>query len=130
MHKLQIAVLATLLVAACSPAEKKKSLITYPVSEKGTVVDTLFGTMVADPYRWMEDDTAAATANWVKAQNDVTFGFLDKIPYREALKTRLQALYNYERLSAPFKEGNYYYFYKNDGLQNQSVLYRKTEEKG
>ncbi|NOS93344.1 MAG: S9 family peptidase [Cyclobacteriaceae bacterium] len=130
MYKLQLVVLLALLLGACSPAEKKKSLSAYPVSEKGTVVDTLFGTSVADPYRWMEDDTASATANWVKAQNEVTFGFLDKIPYREALKTRLQALYNYERLSAPFKEGNYYYFYKNDGLQNQSVLYRKTEEKG
>lgn len=130
MQKFQLVVLVTLLLGACSPAEKKKSLIAYPVSEKGAVVDTLFGTPVPDPYRWMEDDTASATANWVKAQNDVTFGFLDKIPYREALKKRLQALYNYERLSAPFKEGNYYYFYKNDGLQNQSVLYRKTEEKG
>ncbi len=130
MQKFQLVVFVTLLLGACSPAEKKKSLIAYPVSEKGAVVDTLFGTLVPDPYRWMEDDTASATANWVKAQNDVTFGFLDKIPYREALKKRLQALYNYERLSAPFKEGNYYYFYKNDGLQNQSVLYRKTEEKG
>ncbi len=130
MQKFQLVVLVTLLLGACSPAEKKKSLIAYPVSEKGAVVDTLFGTPVPDPYRWMEDDTATATANWVKAQNDVTFGFLDKIPYREALKKRLQALYNYERLSAPFKEGNYYYFYKNDGLQNQSVLYRKTEDKG
>lgn len=130
MQKFQLVVLVTLLLGACSPAEKKKSLIAYPVSDKGAVVDTLFGTPVPDPYRWMEDDTATATANWVKAQNDVTFGFLDKIPYREALKKRLQALYNYERLSAPFKVGNYYYFYKNDGLQNQSVLYRKTEEKG
>ncbi|MFY8036767.1 MAG: prolyl oligopeptidase family serine peptidase [Cyclobacteriaceae bacterium] len=130
MNKLHIAVWVTFLVAACSPSEKKKSMIAYPVSEKGTVADTLFGTVVADPYRWMEDDTAKATANWVKAQNEVTFGFLDKIPYRAALKERLKALYNYERLSAPFKEGNYYYFYKNDGLQNQSVLYRKTNEKG
>ncbi len=130
MSKLHIAVWITFLVAACSPSEKKKSMIAYPVSEKGTVADTLFGTVVADPYRWMEDDTAKATANWVKAQNEVTFGFLDKIPYRAALKERLKALYNYERLSAPFKEGNYYYFYKNDGLQNQSVLYRKTNEKG
>ncbi len=130
MSKLQMAVWVTFLVAACSPSEKKKSMIAYPVSEKGTVADTLFGTVVADPYRWMEDDTTKATASWVKSQNEVTFGFLDKIPYRAALKERLKALYNYERLSAPFKEGNYYYFYKNDGLQNQSVLYRKTNEKG
>jgi prolyl oligopeptidase len=78
----------------------------------------------------LEDDTTKATANWVKAQNEVTFGFLEKIPYRETIKKRLEALYNYERLSAPFKEGEFYYYYKNNGLQNQSVLYRKKGEEG
>ncbi len=130
MQKIIIVFVVTVCAIACSSPVEKKSFMKYPVSQKGDVVDTLFGTAVGDPYRWMEDDTAKATADWVKAQNEVTFGFLDKIPYREVLKKRLQDLYNYERLSAPFKEGDFYYFYKNDGLQNQSVLYRKSDESG
>lgn len=102
----------------------------YPSTEKGNVTDTLFGVAVNDPYRWLEDDTSRQTGNWVKAQNDVTFGFLDKIPYRKTIKQRLETLHNYEKLSAPFKEGGYYYFYKNNGLQNQSALYRKKTENG
>jgi prolyl oligopeptidase len=130
MQKISVLIIAAVCVISCSSPVEKKPFMNYPVSQKGDVVDTLFGTAVADPYRWMENDTAKATADWVKAQNEVTFGFLDKIPYREALKKRLQDLYNYERLSAPFKEGDFYYFYKNDGLQNQSVLYRKNGESG
>jgi prolyl oligopeptidase len=130
MYKFSILFLLTLLSLACSKPKEKAALMKYPVTEKATTVDTLFGTAVSDPYRWLEDDTAKATANWVKAQNEVTFGFLEKIPYRETIKKRLEALYNYERLSAPFKEGDFYYFYKNNGLQNQSVLYRKKEENG
>jgi prolyl oligopeptidase len=130
MQKISVLIIAAVCVISCSSPVGKKPFMNYPVSQKGDVVDTLFGTAVADPYRWMENDTAKATADWVKAQNEVTFGFLDKIPYREALKKRLQDLYNYERLSAPFKEGDFYYFYKNDGLQNQSVLYRKNGESG
>jgi prolyl oligopeptidase len=130
MHKFTLLLLVTILAMSCSSPKEKPALMKYPVTEKISTVDTLFGTPVDDPYRWLENDTAKATADWVKSQNEVTFGFLSKIPYRETIKKRLEALYNYERLSAPFKEGDFYYFYKNDGLQNQSALYRKKGESG
>ena len=99
--------------------------IAYPVTEKGDVVDDYFGTKVADPYRWLEDDRSEKTAAWVKAQNQVTFKYLQQIPYREQIKKNLTQLWNYEKVSAPFTEGEYQYFYKNDGLQNQAVVYRQ-----
>ncbi len=99
--------------------------IAYPVTEKGDVVDDYFGTKVADPYRWLEDDRSEKTATWVKAQNQVTFNYLQQIPYREQIKKNLTQLWNYEKVSAPFTEGEYQYFYKNDGLQNQAVVYRQ-----
>ncbi|WP_345956004.1 prolyl oligopeptidase family serine peptidase [Mucilaginibacter sp. PAMB04168] len=99
----------------------------YPQTKKGTVTDTYFDTTVPDPYRWLEDDQASDTKAWVVEQNKVTQGYLSQIPYREAIRKRLEMLWNYEKYSAPFKEGNYTYFYKNDGLQSQSVLYRQTE---
>ena len=98
------------------------SKITYPSTSKGNVVDTYFGVQVNDPYRWLENDTSANTAKWVKAQNTVTKGFLDQIPYRLALKSRLTALTNYPKYASAFKKNGKYYFYKNNGLQNQSVL--------
>ncbi len=101
--------------------------ITYPKTKKGEVVDTYFGTKVADPYRWLEDDRSAETKAWVEAQNKVTQNYLNKIPFREGIKNKLTELWNYEKFSAPFKEGGYTYFYKNNGLQNQSVLYRQKE---
>lgn len=97
--------------------------ITYPESKKVEQVDDYFGTKVADPYRWLEDETSAETKSWVEDQNRVTFGYLDKIAYREKLKARLTELYNYPRISAPFRRGETYFFTKNDGLQNQSVYY-------
>lgn len=97
--------------------------IVYPVTKKVDVVDDYFGTKVADPYRWLEDETSAETKNWIEDQNKVTFGYLDKIPFREKLKARLTELYNYPRISAPFRRGETYFFTKNDGLQNQSVFY-------
>lgn len=97
----------------------------YPTTKKGQVTDTYFDTKVADPYRWLEDDRSEETGSWVKEQNRLTYDYLGKIPYREALKARLEKLWNYEKISAPFKEGNFTYYYKNNGLQNQSVLYRK-----
>ncbi|MXV49523.1 prolyl oligopeptidase family serine peptidase [Pedobacter sp. HMF7647] len=100
----------------------------YPQTKKGDVADTYFGTSVGDPYRWLEDDQAADTKAWVKEENKVTQAYLSKIPYRDAIKNHLQELWNYEKYSAPFKEGAYTYFYKNNGLQNQSVLYRQTEK--
>ena len=100
-----------------------KNKITYPETKKVEVVDDYFGTKVPDPYRWLEDETSAETKAWVDDQNRVTFGYLDKIPYREKLKARLTELYNYPRISAPFRRGDTYFFTKNDGLQNQSVYY-------
>lgn len=99
--------------------------IKYPPTTKGEVLDVYFGTKVSDPYRWLEDDRSEETGNWVKEQNKVTYDYLDKIPFRNTLKARLEKLWNYEKIGAPFKEGNFTYYYKNNGLQNQSVLYRK-----
>ena len=98
--------------------------IQYPATEKKVVVDDYFGTKVEDPYRWLEDDNAENTKAWVIEQNKVTNAYLSKIPYRNDIKNKLEELWNYPRYGAPFKKGNYYYFYKNDGLQNQAVLYR------
>jgi prolyl oligopeptidase len=105
--------------AACNKAEK----VNYPVTRTSDQVDDYFGTQVADPYRWLEDDKSAETGEWVKAQNAVTFDHLGKIPFRETLKKRLTDIYNYPRYSSPFRVGEYYFFSKNDGLQNQSVIY-------
>ncbi|MDN3722969.1 prolyl oligopeptidase family serine peptidase [Aequorivita sp. SDUM287046] len=114
-----------LMLAGCKEESKKEVVsMTYPQTKKVDTTDTYFGVDVNDPYRWLEDDRSAETAEWVKAENEVTFGYLEKIPFREELKQRLSDLWNYEKVSAPFKEGDYTYFYKNDGLQNQYVLYR------
>ena len=102
--------------------------ISYPATKKIDHVDTYHGVDVSDPYRWLEDDRSDETAEWVKAQNKVTFGFLDKISFKKNIKDRLKDLMDYERISAPFKEGKYEYFYKNDGLQDHSVVYRTPVE--
>lgn len=99
----------------------------YPKTKREAVVDTYFGHKVPDPYRWLEDDRSMETEAWVNLQNEVTFNYLDKITYRNAIKNRLTELWNYEKYTAPFKRGNYAYFYKNDGLQNHFVLYRQKE---
>ncbi len=101
--------------------------VEYPVTDTVDHVDEYHGVQVKDPYRWLEDDRSDETAEWVKAQNKVTFGYLDKIPSRDRIKERLEELWNYEKFSAPFKRGGYTYFYKNDGLQNQYVVYRQKE---
>ena len=107
-------------------AEKK---LDYPMTKKGSVVDTYFGTDIADPYRWLEDDRSDETAAWVSAQNSVTSSYLAQIPYRDTLEQRLTDILNYKKVGAPFSEGAYTYFYKNDGLQDQYVVYRyKTGE--
>jgi len=105
------------------PSEDKIAL-TYPITKQGKTVDNYFGTDVADPYRWLEDDRSEETATWVEAQNNVTQSYLEQIDYRDTLKLRLTALWNYEKVGSPFKEGDYTYYYKNDGLQNQYVVYR------
>ena len=99
----------------------------YPDTRQGDVVDTYFGTEVADPYRWLEDDTASETEAWVEAQNEVTFGVLDEIPFRDQIREQLTEDWNYERVSAPRAEGDYHYFAMNDGLQDQSVWYRTDD---
>ena len=97
----------------------------YPQTDRGVVTDDYFETKVADPYRWLEDDNSPETALWVKAQNEVTEDYLSQIPFRSQIRQRLTDIWNYPRYSTPFREGDYYYFSKNDGLQNQSVLYRQ-----
>jgi prolyl oligopeptidase len=99
--------------------------LTYPKTRKVDHKDQYHGVSVADPYRWLEDDNSADTKAWVKAQNEVSFGYLEKLPLRETFKKRIEVLSNYEKLSAPTRRGEWFYFYKNSGLQNQSVLYRQ-----
>lgn len=98
--------------------------LTYPETKKGDTVDVYFDTKVPDPYRWLEDDRSAETEAWVKDENMITFGYLNKIPFRDEIKQKLEKIWNYEKIGAPFIEGDYTYFYKNDGLQNQYVIYR------
>lgn len=115
----------TIALASCGGAPQIK-VKPYPTARiDSSVVEDYHGTKVADPYRWMEDDNAQETADWVKAENEVTFDYLSQIPYRESIKQRMGELMDYEKVGTPFKIGQYYMFYKNDGLQNQSVLYRK-----
>jgi prolyl oligopeptidase len=102
--------------------------MTYPKTNKIDVSDTYFGNTVKDPYRWLEDDRSTETKAWVEAENLVTQNYLKRIPFRSAIKSRLETLWNYEKFTAPFKEGAFTYFYKNDGLQNQFVLYRQKEK--
>ncbi len=104
--------------------------LTYPTTTKGTVVDEFWGEKIADPYRWLEDDRSAETKNWVEAENKVTFDYLNAIPFRTKLKDQLTEIWNYEKIGTPFKEGGYTYFFKNNGLQQHAVLYRKLGDKG
>ena len=116
-----ILVVATVL---SSYGQKQKN-VKYPQTKKGETVDLYFDSKVNDPYRWLEDDKSAETAAWVKAENEVTYDYLSQIPFRNELKNRLQKLWNYEKIGSPSTEGNFSYFLKNNGLQNQSVLFRK-----
>ncbi|HJQ71071.1 MAG TPA: prolyl oligopeptidase family serine peptidase [Blastocatellia bacterium] len=112
---------ATVLAQSSKPQSNRK--IDYPVSKKVDQVDDYHGTKVADPYRWLENADAADTRSWVEAQNKVTFAYLNEIPAREQIKQRLTKLWNYERYGTPFSKGKRYFYSKNNGLQNQSVLY-------
>lgn len=117
-----------LLALGCQAFEEpKKSPVNYPATEKKDIIDNYFGEEVQDPFRWLEDDNSEATKGWVTLQNETTQAYLENIPFRKNLKDRLRELWNYEKITAPFKEGEYTYFYKNDGLQNQYVLYRFKE---
>jgi prolyl oligopeptidase len=117
-------------LASCSSEQKKEEAVSfpaiavsYPATTKDSVSDDYHGTVVQDPYRWLEFDTAANVQNWVAEQNKVTFGYLAQIPFRDKIKNRLTEIFNYPRYTSPFRVGEYYFFYKNDGLQNQSVIY-------
>ncbi|MCM4167749.1 Prolyl endopeptidase [Arenibacter antarcticus] len=128
MNKLILTTVAASIVLACETHQKKEPIIVnYPNTKKVDTVDHYFGTEVSDPYRWLEDDRSQETETWVNDQNKTTFNYLNNISFRSDLKNRLEKLWNYEKLGAPFKEGNYTYFYKNDGLQNQYVVYRNKE---
>ena len=118
---------AVSFLSSCQQKETTMSL-SYPETKKAVVRDTFFEQSVEDPFRWLEDDRSEETADWVRRQNQVTFGYLDRIPYRKDLKERLTKIWDYEKVGTPFVEGRYTYFYKNDGLQNQSVLYRKADD--
>ncbi len=123
---------AILAIVSCKDEDKEMSetqmaenkIMKYPETKKVDTVDVYHGNEVADPYRWLEDDMSEETGEWVKSQNAVTQDYLSDIRFRESIKNRLTELWNYEKVSAPFVEGDYTYFYKNDGLQNQSVIYR------
>ncbi len=114
-------------LSSCQQKETTMSL-SYPETKKAVVRDTFFEQPLEDPFQWLEDDRSEETADWVRRQNQVTFGYLDRIPYRKDLKERLTKIWDYEKVGTPFVEGRYTYFYKNDGLQNQSVLYRKADD--
>jgi prolyl oligopeptidase len=126
---IKIILLLTLVMSQCGQNQEKQQTIDYPESKKVDTVDTYFGTEVADPYRWLEDDRSEETAQWVEAQNEVTFDYLQQIPYREGIRNRIESLWNYEKRTAPTKHGDWYYYYKNNGLQNQDVMYRSKDIK-
>ena len=129
MKKVALCLLTLSIIMSCKE-EQKESMkrqeiaVTYPETKKVDTVTNYFGTEVKDPYRWLEDDRSEETEAWVSKQNETTYGYLDNIPYRDELKERLSKIWNYEKVGTPFKEGDYTYFYKNDGLQNQYVIYR------
>ncbi|MDX1277337.1 prolyl oligopeptidase family protein [Oceanihabitans sediminis] len=127
MKKITLCLITAITIMSCNEEKKQAETsieLNYPETKKVDTAYTHFGETVKDPYRWLEDDRSKETGDWVKAQNQTTFGYLENIPYRKELKERLEVLWNYEKIGAPFNEGDYTYFYKNDGLQNQYVIYR------
>lgn len=127
LTRLSLVAALALLLPACGGEDSAMKKMQYPETAKGNQVDVYFNDSISDPYRWLEDDRSEETADWVKRQNVFTFDYLAQIPYRDSLRSRLETLYNYERVGAPFKEGANTYYFKNDGLQNQSVMYRIVE---
>ncbi|MFM9053022.1 MAG: S9 family peptidase, partial [Bacteroidota bacterium] len=123
MHfrNLVIVFVSTVVSGYCQSFEKNG--IAYPATQRNDVAEEYFGTNVSDPFRWLEYDTAANVANWVAEENKTTFDYLSRIPYREKIKNRLTQIFNYARYGVPFRVGEYYFFTKNDGLQNQAVIY-------
>ncbi|MBN1144831.1 MAG: S9 family peptidase [Bacteroidales bacterium] len=135
MNKLLMLLTTAILLAGCNGKNANRKVydipeLTYPATPKVEVSDNYFGTPVADPYRWLEDDTAASVAEWVKMQNELTDSFLNQIPFRNKIKSRLEEIYNYPRVGGLVMAGDYILYYKNDGLQNQSVIYKKKGTDG
>lgn len=122
MNRLIVFSLLTIILS-CQNTNNLK----YPTTEKRVVIDSYFGTDIQDPYRWLEDDLSEETMNWVSNQNKTTFNYLNSIPYKRNIKKRLEQIWNYEKRTSPFNEGDYTYYYKNNGLQNQYVVYRKKD---
>ncbi len=129
MQKLALSFLVIVILMSCKKEnkEQKNTDKSYPITKVVDTVNTYFNTVIKDPYRWLEDDKSIETKAWVKAQNTTTYKYLNQIPYRNKLKERLASLWDYEKIGAPFIEGDYTYFSKNDGLQNQDIIYRKKE---
>ncbi len=125
MKKISLIIGAIAIALTSCNETMKEEKSQYPDTRKDTIVDNYFGTDVPDPYRWLEDDRSEETQAWVIAENKVTFDYLSKIPFRDQIRDRLEKVWNYEKVGTPFIRGDYTYFYKNDGLQNQSVMYRK-----
>ena len=123
MKNLLIFILLIVIAMGCS----QEATYTYPDTAKGDVIDNYHGTDVPDPYRWLEDDMSEETGAWVKAQNEVTFAYLESIPFRDALKKRMTEIWNYPKMSTPFKEGERYFYFYNTGLQNQDIMYVKKD---
>ena len=122
MNRLIVFSLLTIILS-CQNTNNLK----YPTTEKRVVIDSYFGTDIQDPYRWLEDDLSEETMDWVNNQNKTTFNYLNSIPYKRNIKKRLEQIWNYEKRTSPFNEGDYTYYYKNNGLQNQYVVYRKKD---
>ena len=127
MRNIILLIIIATIVLSCGNKEFRKIEIEYPEVKKVEQVDNYFGTEVSDPYRWLENDTAKDVEEWVRKQNEITFDYLSNIPFRDQLRKRLTQVWDYPKISAPFKKGDKYFYYKNDGLQNQSVLYYMTE---
>ena len=121
MKRLSITFIVFIMIGCQNNVQQIK----YPDTRESDHTDVYHGVSVADPYRWLEDDMSDETADWVKSQNKITFRYLKKIPFRRKLEKRIKSLNNYEKVGAPFKEGDYEYFYKNTGLQNHSIVYRQ-----
>ena len=123
MLKMPLSLVGVGLMLACSPKTPQATGLEYPSSPQGDVVDIYHGTSVPDPYRWLEDPNSEESRVWIEAQNALTYAWLEEIPQRPVIRDRVEALWNYERYSSPTLLAGKYYYFRNDGLQNQSVLY-------
>ena len=130
MNQLKRALLVACVGVLFSCSMEKQSRLNYPLSAKGDTIDNYFGRQVADPYRWLEDDQSEQTKAWVEAQNKVTFDYLSTIPYRQQIHKRLTDIWNYPRMGVPFIQGGYYFYSRNNGLQNQNVYFVQHGEEG